>query len=304
MSANEPHATGSRIDRLCGLLRCTLLPLAVRRTLQRDRVTILLYHRPTPDIFARHLSVLKKAYNLISLKSFVAALENASVPELPPRSLVLTFDDGHRSNFDLADALRTLPAPPTIFLCSGVVGTQEAFWFDVVPEPEALKSLPDEERLRALEAAAPAPRQGERAALSAEEIDRLKPHVDFESHTVSHPILPQCPDEKALREIADSRADLERSYGVHVRALAYPNGSYTEREVHYAERAGYRCALTVDPGFNGPAADAFRLKRFVINDDEDGDNVVLIKACGLWDAWRFMVRGRRQPAGSAKAGGP
>jgi peptidoglycan/xylan/chitin deacetylase (PgdA/CDA1 family) len=241
---------------------------------------------------------LEKAYNLISLEAFIDALERSAVAELPPRSLVLTFDDGHRSNAELADTIRKLSAPPTIFLCSGVIGTPDAFWFDVVPDPEALKPLPDGERLRLVADAEAASGRGERAALSRQEIDGLRPYADLQSHTVSHPILPRCSEEKAARELADSRADLERGYGLQIYALAYPNGSYTEREVRLAKRAGYRCALTVDPGFNGPNADPFRLKRILINDDQDGENVALVKACGIWDAWRFLRRGRRQHAGS------
>lgn len=272
----------------------TLVPFAVRRLAQRNTVTILLYHRPAPDTFARHVEVLTKRYNLISLRSFVTALERGAVGELPPRSLVLTLDDGHRSNRDLIDVLRGLPAPPTVFLCSGVVGTEDPFWFDQVADPEKLKRIPDDERLHRLRAAASHDGPTGRAALAAEEIAELRRYVDFQSHTVSHPILPRCPPDRALSELRDSRAQLERRYGLQIYALAYPNGDYSERELRYARQLGYRCGLTVDFGFNGRRADPLRLRRIPINDDEDTAQMVIVKACGVWGLVRSIVRGARR----------
>ncbi len=288
-AAQATHGSGSLADRLCLLVRLTLVPFLVRHALQRNRVTILLYHRPAAEAFARHVRALRRAYTLISLETLVAALERGMVRDLPPRSLVVTFDDGHRSNHGLIDTVRELPAPPTVFLCSGIVATDEPYWFDVAPEPEALKRLPDAERLQRL-GAEPAARPGSQAALSAREIEELKPYVDFQSHTVSHPILTRCSDEKARREVVESRADLERRYGLRVYALAYPNGDYSEREIRLARDAGYRCCVTVDFGFNSQATDPFRLRRIAINDEHDGVSVVMVKACGLWGWARAVIR--------------
>ena len=84
----------------------------------------------------------------------MAALENGSVRQLPPRSLVLTLDDGDHCNYDLLATFRALPARPTVFLCSGLVDSGQPFWFDVVEDPEPLKRMPDEERLARLDAEA------------------------------------------------------------------------------------------------------------------------------------------------------
>jgi poly-beta-1,6-N-acetyl-D-glucosamine N-deacetylase len=284
------HGPGSLTDTLCLLIRLTLLPRVVRWLLQRNRVTILLYHRPARSTFARHVGTLRKIYNLISLESFVAALEQGTVSKLPPRSLVLTFDDGHRSNYELIDVIRELPARPTIFLCSGIVGTESPYWFDVVPDPEALKRVSDDERLTRLAEEADGAGLRRRAALTADEVKELRPYVDFQSHTVSHPILPRCSGEKVLQELTDSRAQLESTYALAVYAVAYPNGDYSPRELLLARRAGYRCGVTVDFGLNDQTTDPFRLKRIAVNDDADGPNVVVLKACGIWGTWRTLLR--------------
>ena len=63
-----------------------------------------------------------------------------------------------------------------------------------------------------------------------------------------HPILPQCDDDRAHFEIATSKNDLQQRLATDIYAFAYPNGSYSDRDVILVEGAGYRCALTLDPG--------------------------------------------------------
>src|SRR5262249_51171283 len=155
---------------------------------------------PDPQTFRRHLEVLRRLYNVVSLRDFVDALHDASTDKLPPKALVVTLDDGHRGNLRLKPVLERLGVPVTIFLCTGIVGTRRGFWFKHVDRPAELKQVPDEERLRLLrEGGFDEPEElAEPEALSAEEILELQgPLVDFQSHTVSHPMLPHCSEAKA-----------------------------------------------------------------------------------------------------------
>jgi peptidoglycan/xylan/chitin deacetylase (PgdA/CDA1 family) len=260
-----------------------LLPLVLRTVFQRKKVTILLYHDPSLQQFADHLVILKKTYNIVSLRQFVNAHRARALESLPPRSLVITFDDGHRGNYALKSLLRDLPAPATIFLCSGVVGTSDPFWFQQVANRESLKRIRDDERLEKVDKHKqehPSP-QLEPRALSQEQIAELRSFVDFESHTISHPILPYCNSAKAWTEIADSKRELESSYGLSVFALSYPNGDYSSREVRFARKAGYTCGLSVEFGFNSAGTDLYHVRRIAIDDEDDSHKLVL-KACGLW----------------------
>jgi peptidoglycan/xylan/chitin deacetylase (PgdA/CDA1 family) len=280
----------SRGKLLCVVIRLTLLPWVLREVFQRRKVTILLYHDPSPRRFANHLAILKKTYNIVSLRRFVEAHLAGTLAGLPPKSLVLTFDDGHRGNYALKSLLQELPAPPTIFVCSGVIGTSNRFWFQLIADSEPLKRIPDDERLAELGAHEEEHRspQVEPEALSREQIAELKPYVDFESHTISHPILPYCDGAKAWTEIRDSRRQLESSYGLSVFALSYPNGDYSAREVMFARRAGYSCGLSVDFGFNSARTDLYRVRRIAI-DDEDDSHKLMLKACGLWGFLKRFV---------------
>jgi peptidoglycan/xylan/chitin deacetylase (PgdA/CDA1 family) len=305
MTAGALIARSPRISRpgrasLFKGIRLSGVPWLVRETLQRRRVTILVYHDPAAATMAVHLAALRRAYNLVSLRDVVAARRAGRLDALPPKSLVVTLDDGHRGNYQLKPVLEGLGVPVTIFLCS----EGGRFWFRDVAAPEAWKRLPDEERLRRL--AEEERSGGERHALSAAEIEELRPLVDFQSHTASHPILPQCGSDKAAREIGGSKRDLESRYGLEVYALAYPNGDYSDRDCELARASGYEVALTVDPGFNSARTDPFRLRRIPM-DDAGGPDEALVRASGVWSVVKTVIKGRpyghMQAAADSSTGG-
>ena len=272
------------------MLVFSLLPLVIRETIQRNRVTILVYHNPSEATMLEHLRFLSTRYNIISLRRFLEATRRNHLERLPPKSLVITFDDGYRTNRCLTDLFRRLETPATIFVCTGLVGTGR-FWFRHASAPE-LMHVPDHERLRRLEADGFAADLDAAVpeALSRTEVEEMaRATFDFQSHTVSHPILPFCPAAKAEQEIVESKRSLEQDYGFDVVALAYPNGDYSDRECAIARAAGYECALTVDLGFNSRKSDMFRLKRIAI-DDGDAKDELCVKACGLWGLLKRLIR--------------
>src|SRR6266478_4458474 len=133
-------------------LRFTLLPFVLREVFQRKKVTIIVYHAPLPHVFDAHLNVLKRIYNIISLSDYVEARQRRTCRSLPPKSLVITLDDGHRSNYDLKAVIETHNVPVTVFLCTGLIDTHRRFWFQHSTGAivQQLKTLPDSERLAIL----------------------------------------------------------------------------------------------------------------------------------------------------------
>jgi peptidoglycan/xylan/chitin deacetylase (PgdA/CDA1 family) len=83
----------------------------------------------------------------------------------------------------------------------------------------------------------------------------------FEAHSVTHPNLLATRDERAAREIEDSKRELEAHLGRPVVAFSYPAGLFGERERQLVARAGYRVAVSCEPGVNLPHTDRFALKR-------------------------------------------
>lgn len=285
------------------LLRFTGIPLLLRETVQRHRVSILCYHDPRPQDFERHLRVLLRRYNVISLRRYLAWRRDPT-RMLPRKALVLTFDDGHCGNYLLRDLLVRYNVPATIFLCSGIVGTRRHFWWKETRgiDGERFKATSDEARVQTLA------RSGftelreypERQALSAEEIEELRTWVDFQSHTRFHPILPRCSEQRAMEEIRESKIELEQRLGLSIYALAYPNGDYCARDAELARRAGYECALTIDGGYNHARTDCFRLRRLRLSDSAD-EHEVIVKASGMWVVWERLQKWSRALVATACA---
>jgi peptidoglycan/xylan/chitin deacetylase (PgdA/CDA1 family) len=268
------------------LLRYSGATFLVRHTVQSRRVTVLAYHDPKPAVFDEHLARLTSLYSIISLQDFSLARRSNDWRGLPKRPLLVTLDDGWAHNLELLPVLERHRVRPVVFVTTSLVGTHRHYWWTHASDPEErerLKQLGDNERLERLESSGytPATEYPTRQALSTDELRVMSARVDIQAHSRSHPILPRCSDENALSEIAGSAADLEQLTGTRPTAFAYPNGDYSERDTHLVQRAGYECAFTIDPGYNGKATDPYRLKRIVVGDDANPTELV-VRASGMF----------------------
>ena len=275
------------------VLRFSGVAWVFRELVQRHKVTFLLFHDLSVQDAKRNFSWLKSHYNLIALNDYLDAI--AYDRPLPAKAAVLTIDDGHVGNYALLSIIQELSIPITIFLCSGIVGTQRHFWFkhsdEVIPRLELLKRLPEQDRLEQLKSYGFENKQeyADRQALSREEIEKMVPWVDFQSHTCYHPILPKCDDMTAEEEIVKSKTQLEQEFKLRIRSLSYPNGDYSDREIRLAKKAGYECGITVDAGYNDRRTDLFRLKRVSVNDAKTLDELI-VKSSGCYILLKQLFR--------------
>lgn len=267
------------------VLRWSGLAWMWREIVQRHMVTFLLFHDMESSDAERNFAYLKRHYNIISLNDYIGAVHNGK--RLPDKAVVITFDDGHASNYALLPIIKKMQIPITIFLCSSIVGTQRHFWFrhstDMKSNVEALKRMSNEQRLETLKhfGFLQEHEYSDTQALTKEQIEAMMPWVDFQSHTCYHPILPQCDDVTARKEIAESKLQLETDYGRRIKAISYPNGDYSARDIRLAKEAGYECGVTVDSGYNDLNSDLFRLKRFSVNDAKTTAEL-MVKASGCY----------------------
>ncbi|HEV8375949.1 MAG TPA: polysaccharide deacetylase family protein [Candidatus Polarisedimenticolia bacterium] len=89
------------------------------------------------------------------------------------------------------------------------------------------------------------------------------------AHSRSHPILSGLDSSKAEEEITGSRRDLQEILGAEVLDFAYPNGrfpDFDETTRTLVKEAGYRCALTTEPGTVVTGDDPFALRRCMPQD--------------------------------------
>lgn len=77
--------------------------------------------------------------------------------------------------------------------------------------------------------------------------------IDFASHTATHPRLTWVDDARLARELATSRAALERAMDVAVTSLSYPFGACSRRERDAAAREGYHLGFTLARRWAGDA---------------------------------------------------
>jgi peptidoglycan/xylan/chitin deacetylase (PgdA/CDA1 family) len=143
---------------------------------------------------------------------------------------------------------------------------------------ERFKDFPDEERIARLGSlvASLVPEldgdTGPFRLLSWDEARALASdgRVTLHPHTVTHPILSRCPDEKVEREVADSCAALERETGRKPTVFAYPNGraqDFDDRAKAALRRRGVRWALATTSGIAHRDCDPLALPRIGIGSD-------------------------------------
>ena len=104
-------------------------------------VQILTYHRVNDEndqffpampvsVFQSQMEHLSECYLVLPLEEMAKRIEDDDIPD---NAVVITFDDGYRDNYTQAfPILRRLLIPATIFLATGVIGTNGVLWHDRV----------------------------------------------------------------------------------------------------------------------------------------------------------------------------
>jgi peptidoglycan/xylan/chitin deacetylase (PgdA/CDA1 family) len=138
-----------------------------------------------------------------------------------------------------------------------------------------LKRLPDLERIARVESLVATLGQdfdaygGPFEMLSWDEARGLMSggRVTLHPHSVTHPILSRCPDEKVEFEVSESCMTVERETGRAPTIFAYPNGTvedFDERAKDAVRRNGIRWALSTTKGFAHRDSDPLALPRIGI----------------------------------------
>ncbi len=178
-------------------------------------VPILLYHHigdspgnspyyVSPYAFEQQMYLLRAwGYETISVELMVRAIKEGAL--LPPKPIILTFDDGSVSVFTNAlPIMQKYNFTGTVYLVHNFIG---------------FTNYMNAEQIRSLYASG----------------------WEVGSHSLSHADLTERPDRQR-EEIIDSRRRLEAILGVPVLSFAYPFGAYNADSVQFARQAGYIAA--------------------------------------------------------------
>jgi peptidoglycan/xylan/chitin deacetylase (PgdA/CDA1 family) len=246
----------------------------VREIILKNKVTIIVYHDPPKKIFQKHIKYIAQKYNIISLSDFIKHIYCPERYKLPLKSMVITFDDGHRGNFLNLDIIKNYKIKPTIFLCSSIVNTKRHFWWmhykkkADLQDINHLKKIKNYERLDALKkyGFSQVRNYKERHALNLDELNEMKKYIEIGAHTCFHPILTNCSYDECHKEIVFSKKEIDNLLNINCNTFAYPNGDYTKREIMILKKSGFLCARTTKIGFNHSNTPPFELKSIGIYD--------------------------------------
>ena len=222
--------------------------------MSKQRLRILAYHAVAdlrgdpvlaeygvaPDLFAAQLDDLAAAgWSFVDLDRVLSWLAGAG--ELPPRALLLSFDDAYTDLLEVAAPLlgeRGVPA--IVFAVAGHLGGANDW--------DHHKGAAN---LRLLDAA---------------QLQGL-PEVGIEvgAHTVNHRPLPEVPAAELEEELGGSAALIEAAGLPRPRAFSYPYGRFSPEIAAAVAAAGFEVAFTTAWGDPRPGADLYALPRIEVH---------------------------------------
>ena len=182
-------------------------------------------------------------YTIIPLRALVSYLLGQSPPP-PPRSIVITADDGHRSVFtEMLPLVREYDVPVTLFIYpSAISNASYAMTWD------QLESL------------------------------RRTRLFDIQSHTYWHPnfttekrrLSPDAYLAFATLQLVKSRTVLGEKLGGQADLIAWPFGIYDDELIGIAHDAGYIAGFTLDRRMVTSRERIMALPRFLVTDSALG----------------------------------
>jgi len=212
-------------------------------------VPILLYHHIgipqseslyyiSPLEFEKQMFLLREwGYQTISVELLVRAIKEGA--ELPPKPIILTFDDGSETVFTNAfPILQKYNFTGSAYIVYNYVG---------------INAYMNAEQIRALYAAG----------------------WEIGSHSLSHVDLTVRTDRQS-DEIVDSRAKLQNLLGLPIQTFAYPFGAYDKDALHYVHFAGYSAAMGLGNDTLQGNKNLFYLYRMVVNGNQNLESFALL----------------------------
>lgn len=208
------------------------------------RVPILVYHhlsaedkiefRSEDDFYTVNSNEFRKqmrflsenGYSPITLGEFCRFRQGEC--NLPSMPIVITFDDGHISNYSIAwPMLKEFGFKAVFFIIVGNIGTNEFIAW------EQIKEL-------------------------------AKDGIEIGSHGLSHRFLSRLSKGELEGELKDSKSIMEEQLQRPVEFLSLPGGFYNKRVKAISKESGYKAVCTSCIGFNDYSSDLFSLKRIAV----------------------------------------
>lgn len=205
------------------------------------RVPILLYHyveyvkdpgdtirrslNIEPYLFDQEIKTLKdEGYTFITMSDLADVFDDKK--SLPPKPVILTFDDGYRDFYtDVFPILKKYQTKAVVFVVPNFLDKQNNL--DTWMLSELVKSG----------------------------------LVEIGAHTMDHFYLTGLPFEMLKYQVVQSKKDLEKRLGFEVVSFAYPYGAFDNQAIDVVKNAGFKTAVTTINGFFAQDLNRFFLYR-------------------------------------------
>lgn len=203
-------------------------------------VPIILYHRiaisPTdgvnykspyyvkPELFEEEMKLLRNwGYQTITTELLIKAIQDGA--DLPPRPVVISFDDGNLDNYTTAfPIMQKYGFTGVLYIVGNYMGAENYMNADQIKE----------------------------MASAGWEIG---------SHSMSHADLTSLDPDRQRYEVVESRVVLEKELGVPIQTIAYPFGVSTSGVIDYAIFAGYTGGMGLGFTHDQGATNLYNLQR-------------------------------------------
>lgn len=251
----------------------------ITEPLQPVIVPVLMYHHIaengasgsiiSPARFLEHMQMLHtEGYTTITDYQLYAFFEMGT--PLPPKPILITFDDGYRSNYTYAyPILKELGMKASIYLITSRVTDgpspyvneiPKMSWAEVQQSKDVFSFQGHTEDSHFKGVTANGTTRGVITGRIIKADGQLETQAEFE--------------ERLLRDLTISKQVIEERLGQQVLTLAYPFGDYSADTIRIAQKAGYKMAFTVKQGkIEAATADLFRLNRITGNGQLTADQL-------------------------------
>jgi peptidoglycan/xylan/chitin deacetylase (PgdA/CDA1 family) len=201
-------------------------------------VVVLMYHRVN-DFRGNELSVRldefrkqvrwlhETGFKNMRMRELESLLErNEPLPD--KRHVVFSFDDGYEDNFTtVVPILKEFGYTGMFYLATDFIGSEKMYQRDRIESRRV-----EHNRI-----------------MNWEQVSQmLSDGMEIGSHSMTHAILTEIPDDTVWQEIIGSKKILEAKLGADVTSFCYPGGFLNDSLENMVRKAGYRSACTVDMG--------------------------------------------------------
>ena len=193
----------------------------------------------SPEAFREHMSVLARKAHPMAIGDLVACAREGR--PLPRGAVAVTFDDGYRDLMEFAlPVLQEFKIPASFFIVTSGIGGVDS-WV-------RLPSMPNE------------------PIMSWDDLKRLRDAgMTIGSHSATHARLDGLSGEALRRQVADSRAVLEKGLGIRVAHFAYPHGRFSPEAESAVREAGYEAGWATRKGRPPAAGDLTAIRRVPVS---------------------------------------